>query len=181
MANLDAPHGFVPVQAPAGNDIPTQEFTVTDSVAVYPGQILYMVAAGTVQAYSGTATGRLALIGAALDYVGASATDRKVGVSVSPDQQYSVQTDDNSIDAIDDCLGANFAGLNLSTANTTKLISSAEIDGSSASITNNSTVNNPFQCVRVMEGAENVLAQTYANIVVRIRPENHLFSSAAAI
>lgn len=183
MANLDAPHGFTPVQAPQGNDIPTQEFQATTAVAVYPGQLLYLADTGLVSVWTGTATGYKQIVGAALDYVPAAAAagNRAVGVAIDPNQQYSVQCDDNSITALTDGLGGGFQIINASTGSATRLVSLAEIDASSSTTVNNSTTISAVQMIRFNEGSENILAQTYNDVVVRIRYENHLYGSGSLV
>ena len=116
MANLDAPHGFTPVQSPHGNDIPTQEFQCTTGSAVYPGQLMFLADTGLISIWTGTATGVNHIVGAALDYVpsAAAAGNRACGVSIDLNQQYSVQCDDNSITAMTDGLGAGFQIINAS-------------------------------------------------------------------
>lgn len=183
MANLDAPHGFVPVQSPHGNDIPTQEFQATTAVAVYPGMLMYLADTGLISVWTGTATGYKAIVGAAMDYVAAAAPfgSRGVGVSIDPNQQYSVQCDDNSITALTDGLGGGYQIINASTGSATRLVSLAELDASSSTTVNNSTTISAVQMVRYADGSENILAQSYNDVIVRIRPENHLFGAGALI
>ena len=177
MANLDAPHGFTPVQSPHGNDIPTQEFQCTTGSAVYPGQLMFLADTGLISIWTGTATGVNHIVGAALDYVpsAAAAGNRACGVSIDLNQQYSVQCDDNSITAMTDGLGAGFQIINASTGSSTLLVSLAELDASSATTTNNTTTVSAVQMIRFAAGSENVLAQSYNDVIVRIRHENHLF------
>ena len=181
--NLDAPHGFTPVAAPYGNDIPTQEFQCTTGSAIYPGMLLYLAETGLATIWTGTATGYQHIIGAALDSIPTTLAvgDRGCGISVSPDQQYSVQCDDNSITAMTDGLGGGFAIINASTGSATLMVSLAELDASSSTTTNNSTTIRVAQMVRFAEGSENVLSQSYNDVIVRIRHENHLFGGSTDV
>ncbi len=181
MANLDAPMGFNPIRNPHGNTVPSDPYTVTASQAVAPGTIVYMTDAGTIQAYTGTTTGRTNILGATLGSVAAAATDRVVEVANSPEQEYEVQTDDNSVTLVTDGLHANFAGTNLATVNTTLIQSRGEIDGSSATSVNNSTTVAPFRMLRFSRAADDVATQSYNNVVVKINSLNHINGTGSGV
>jgi len=183
MANLNAPKGFVPIADPFGNEIPTHKYDTGATAVIYPGQILYLADTGKVVVWTGTATGRTSLVGAAVEYKGSTDSDRNIAVADSPNQEFEAQLDDNTVTALTDFIGANFqANVTVITSvSAARLLSLASLNGASASSVNNSTTIRPFQAIRYREGAENVLAQSYADIVVRIRPENHVFGTAAGV
>lgn len=173
MANLDAPMGFNPIRNPHGNTVPSDPYTVTASQAVAPGTIVYLTAAGTVQAYTGTTTGRAQILGAAVGSVSASATDRVVEVANDPNQEFEVQTDDNTVTALTDFIGANFAGTNLATVNTTLIQSRGEIDASSVTSVNNTTTIRPFKALRASSAPDDDITLANNGLIVKINASNH--------
>jgi len=181
MANLDAPMGFNPVRNPHGATIPSDPYTVTASQAVAPGTIVYLTDAGTIQAYTGTTTGRTNILGAAIGSVAAAATDRVVEVANSPEQEYEVQSDDASITALTDMLGANFAGTNLATVHTTLIQSRGEIDGSSGTSVNNSTTIRPFRALRFSRVTDEDTTVSYPSVVVKINSLNHIMATGSGV
>jgi hypothetical protein len=182
MANLDGAKGFSPLRAPYGCEIPVEEFTAVTGITVYPGQILYLSATGEVDIWTGTATGRTSLLGAAVGYLPSTESDRSILVAHDPAQEYEVQTDDNSVTVVADVVGENFGATNLTSVNATTLRSLAEIDGSDSGVTNNSTSIRPFRALRVSRNQEGSdLSSSYANIVVRINSANHHYTADAGI
>jgi len=182
MANLDGAKGFSPLRSPYGTEIPVEEFQAVTSVAIYPGQILYMSATGEVNIWSGTATGRTSLLGAAMGYLPATQSDRAILVAHSPEQEYEVQVDDGTLTNVGLITGENFGSTNMTAVNATALRSLAEIDGSDSGVTNNSTSIRPFRALRVsrnQEGAD--LSATWPNIVVKINDINHHYRADAGI
>lgn len=182
MANLDGAKGFSPLRTPFGAEIPVEEYTAVTGITVYPGQILYMSATGEVNIWTGTATGRTSLLGAAVGYLPSTESDRAILVADSPAQEYEVQVDDDSVSAIADLVGENFGATNLTAVNATALRSLAEIDGSDSGVTNNSTSIRPFRALRLsrnQEGAD--LSSSWPNVVVKINEVNHHFTADAGI
>ena len=94
MANRDNPRGFWPYAHLCGGEIRTMEFVVTTGATVYKGDVLKIVAAGTVEPAS--ADIGLAAIGVAADYVddSASAGGKKVLVYADPYIMFGCQMDD---------------------------------------------------------------------------------------
>ncbi len=182
MANIDAPKGFVPVRNPLGTTTPVMEFQVTASQTVGIGTIVYLTAAGTVQAWDGTTTGVGTLIGAALNHVKSSDTDRTVKVAYDPNQEYEVQTDDNSITAIGDLIGSNFPGVNMTSVNSTTGLSQAELDASAASASNDLTTNlNPFRGLRLVTSNDNDVSLANNRVIVKINSINHFMTADAGV
>jgi hypothetical protein len=182
MANLDGAKGFSPLRNPYGNEIPCEEFTAAATNVIYPGQILFQNASGLVRVWSGTATGYQQLVGAALGFKTAADADRKILVAHAPDQEYEVQTDDNTCTVVADCVGANFEGTNLTSVSTTRGISIAELDGSTATTVNTSTTIAPFRCIRIsraIEGSD--VSTSWTRVVVRINDANHYLSANAGV
>ena len=182
MSNLDGAKGFSPLRNPYGNEIPVEEFTAAATNVIYPGQILYQNASGLVRVWTGTATGYQQLVGGAVGAKSAADADRKILCSHAPDQEYEVQTDDNSVTVVADCVGANFEGTNLSAVSAVRGISLAELDGSTATTINQSTVIAPFRCIRVsraIEGSD--VSASWTRVVVRINAANHYLSANAGI
>lgn len=182
MSNLDGAKGFSPLRHPYGNETPVEEFTAAATNVIYPGQILYQNASGLVRVWTGTATGYQQLVGAAAGALAAATADRKILVTNAPGQEYEVQTDDNTVTVVADCVGANFEGTNLTSVSAVRGISIAELDGSTATTINQSTTIAPFRCVRVsraIEGSD--VTATWTRLVVVINPANHYLTANAGI
>ncbi len=181
MANIDAPMGFNPVRNPGGTTIQANQYSVTTTVAVAPGTICYLTDAGTVQGYTGTATGAKALLGAAIGSVSATAADRNVLISDAVDQEYMVQCDDNAVTLITSLIGANFAGTNIATVNTTLIQSRGELDASSLTSINTATAIRPFRGKRFATQADNDQSLSWGNVIVQINSFNHVFGSPITV
>lgn len=180
MANLDAPLGFSPVKNRLGTTVPVEVFNLVGSDNCAPGTVVYLSDAGVVVPYTGTATGRTQLLGVTLGYVSTSQTDRAVLVTVDPEQEYEVQVDDNSLTALTDMLGANFAGTNLAVVHTTLIQSRGEIDGNTGTSINNSTTIRPFKALRFSRTVDDDQTQSFTRIIVKINPTNHILAAGAA-
>lgn len=186
MANLDGAKGFSALRTPHGTDIPMEEYQAVTAITVYPGQLLYMSATGEVNIWTGTATGRTSILGAAQGYLPSTESDRAILVCDSPDQEYEVQVDDNTLTNVGLLVGENFGGTNFTAVNATALRSLAEIDGSDSGVTNNSTSIRPFRALRFSRDPENSdistsTAATNVNVVVKINSINHHFTADAGI
>jgi hypothetical protein len=182
MANTDSAKGFVPIRNPHGNTVPIEEYQAATAITISPGQILYINGSGLVRVYTGTATGRLGILGAAQGWLAAANADRAILVSDDRDQEYEVQVDDATLTNLGLLVGQNFAAVNLTTASTTRLVSLAEIDGDSGVGTNNSTTIRPFRAIRYSKGTEGVDASSsWVNIVVKINDENHVFNGPTGL
>lgn len=92
MANTDNPNGFKPVRHLTGGEIRTSTHILTASATVYPGDVLKVVTAGSVEA--ATANDGIICIGVAAEYKVAGATGIvQVEVYDDPNIVFMVQTD----------------------------------------------------------------------------------------
>jgi hypothetical protein len=91
MANTDFPKGFWPTRHLAGGVITAREYVVTTGATVYKGEVLKVVAAGTVE--SSTANDGVIVIGVAAEYVNdsGSAGGKKVMVYDDPNIVFAAQ------------------------------------------------------------------------------------------
>ena len=94
MANTDTPIGFWPLYNFVGGEIRTTEYTLTTGATVYRGDLLKIVAAGTVEAAA--ADIGITAIGVAAEYVtdSGSAGGKKILVYDNPYLVFGVQMDD---------------------------------------------------------------------------------------
>lgn len=93
MANVDNPRGFWPIRHLSGGEIRTNEYIVTTSAAIYKGDVLKVVAGGTVEVAA--ATDGAIVVGIAAEWVTAavSATaGTKIKVYDDPWIVFGVQT-----------------------------------------------------------------------------------------
>lgn len=93
MANVDNPRGFWPVAHLCGGQIQTREFIVTTGQVIYQGDLLKVMAAGTVE--ESDANDGVIVIGVAAEYVtdAASAGGKKIQVYCDPYIVFGVQAD----------------------------------------------------------------------------------------
>jgi hypothetical protein len=92
MANIDNPRGFFPVRHLTGGEIRQTSYTLTASQTVYQGDLLKVVAAGTVQASA--ADDGVIVVGVAAEYkVAAASGITKVSVYDDPYIVFGVQSD----------------------------------------------------------------------------------------
>lgn len=135
MANVDNPHGFLPVGYMVGGGPPaTLELSkaATYAVAFYPGDLVHRVADGTLESNSAT-PGTTRYSGVNLS-PGAASTLTKHLVITDPKMVFEGQGDDDTdLDAADLGLNAN-ALLSAGSATTGK--SGHEIDASTKNTTN---------------------------------------------
>jgi len=93
MANIDAPIGFWVSRHKTGGEIRANSYTLTASATVYRGDLLKVVAGGTVEASA--ANDGVIVIGVAAEYKVAAATGiTKVLVYDDPYIVFGVQMDD---------------------------------------------------------------------------------------
>lgn len=93
MANEDNARGFWPTRHLAGGEIRTEELVLTTGATAYQGDLLKVVAAGTVEP-SGADDG-IIVIGVAAEYVSdsGSAGGKKIKVYADPYIAFGVQAD----------------------------------------------------------------------------------------
>lgn len=91
MANVDNPRGFWPIRHLSGGEIRPREYVVTTGATIYRGEVLKVVAAGTVE--QATADDGIIVIGIAAEYVSdsASAGGKKILVYDDPKIVFGVQ------------------------------------------------------------------------------------------
>lgn len=97
MANIDAPIGLWPVRHLTGGEIRANEYIVTTGATIYQGDLLKVVAAGTVE--PSAANDGVIVIGVAAEYVSdsASAAGKKIRVYDDPYIVFGVQMDDAGV------------------------------------------------------------------------------------
>lgn len=94
MANIDAPIGFFPVRHLTGGEIRANKYVLTTGSTAYRGDLLKVVAAGTVE--PSAANDGVIVIGVAAEYIddSASAGGKEILVYDDPYLVYCVQMDD---------------------------------------------------------------------------------------
>ena len=125
MANVDFARGLTPLYHLTGGEIRTNKYTLTTGQIIYKGDILKVVAGGTVQA---AANDGVIVVGVAANYVDDSASVGGVEVNVYDDPYivFSIQADGSNV-AIDVFATANHvAGSGSSTTG----LSGHELDSS---------------------------------------------------
>lgn len=132
MPNLDHPHGFRAVRMLNGGKIPTHNYTVSATTAVYEGDLLTLKAGGRVRATASTAgtTHGYKIVGVAAHY---TAAGNDVAVYDDPFTIFAIQSDGATDPGSSTALakvGAN-AAMIAGTANTTSKLSAHEVDYSS--------------------------------------------------
>ncbi len=180
MANPNAPFGFRLMRNQNGDHPRVRPYTASASVAIGAGAIVNLNSDGTVSVWGGTALNRLKLLGEAITPMTTSATDRTVFVADNPDEEYLVQCDDKSVTNANGLIGRFFAGASMTSRNSTLNQSISVLDASSGTSVNNSTTLAVFQGLRFSGEVGNVATQTYARVVVRINPVNHILGTAVA-
>jgi len=127
MANKDNPKGFWPYAHLCGGEIRTMEFTVTTGATIYKGDVLKIVAGGTVE--PAAADIGITGIGVAATYVddSASAGGKEVMVYADPNIIFGVQMDDVGTASTAADVGATANHLVTAGSTTTKM-SGHELD-----------------------------------------------------
>lgn len=100
MANIDAPRGFWPIRHLAGGKIRTNSYTATTSATIYKGDLLKVVANGTVEI--GAADIGIAAIGIAAEYIASASAGQLVQVYDDPYIVFGVQCDSGTAAAATD-------------------------------------------------------------------------------
>lgn len=91
MANVDNPKGMWPIRHLTGGEIRTNEYYLTDSTAVYIGDVLKCVANGTVEPAS--AADAQIVVGVSAEYVAAAdASSTKIKVYDDPMIVFGIQS-----------------------------------------------------------------------------------------
>lgn len=128
MANVDILRGFLPVGHLGGGDIRTRQHIVTTGQIIYPGDLVKIVAAGTVE--ESDADDGVIVIGVSADYVNdsASAGGLTAGIYTDPMIVFEIQSDSGTATTAAD-VGAT-ANHVATTGNTTTLLSKHELDSS---------------------------------------------------
>jgi hypothetical protein len=127
MANSDKPNGFKPIRHLTGGEIRTVDMILTASATVYPGDVLKVVTAGSVEVAATNAG--IICPGVAAEYkvAGASGTTY-VKVYTDPEIVYEVQTDTGTATTVGDVhKTANHVA---TTGSTTTKLSLQELDSS---------------------------------------------------
>lgn len=178
MANVDAPFGLCPITNPYGTTPRLNEYTVTDSIAVYPNQLVCMTA-GKLVSFTTTLALAGEVVGVCAGHVSTTDTDRKTQVYDDPDQLFAIQSDDASLTALADYQHLLFSIVNAKSANTTLLHSTSELVGASGtSIPGafDATGVMPLLCVGKVEATENEIGSgiSWTQFKVKITPTYHL-------
>lgn len=178
MANPNSPFGFRVVRNQNGDHPRVRPYTASSSVNIGTGAILNLNTDGTVSVWGGTILNRNRLIGEATTPMTSSATDRTVFVADNPDEEFVVQLDDKSVTNIGGLVGRFFAGVSMTSRNSTLNQSISQLDASSGTSVNNSTTLAVFQGLRFQGEVGNVATQSFAQVVVRINRVNHILGNA---
>lgn len=128
MANTDTPRGFWPLRHLSGGEIRLTKYTLTTGSTAYRGDLLKIVAAGTVE--PGAADIGTAAIGVAAHYADDSDSDGGVAILVydDPNIVFGVQSDSGTATTAAD-IGAT-ANHAAGSGNATTGISGHELDSS---------------------------------------------------
>ena len=131
MANIDNPRGLWPIGHLTGGRITTRDFTVTTGATIYRGDIVEMIAGGTVD--PAAATDGVKIIGVAANYVNdaASAGSKKIAVYCDPFIIFGIQSLTGTTIAVTD-VGESADPDTYAAGSTTTYLSSTELAASSA-------------------------------------------------
>ena len=125
MANIDAPIGFWPVRHLTGGEIRANVYTVTHDAVCYQGEILKVVAGGTVEPAAADA-GIIAL-GVAAEYKDGATAGTKILVYDDPNIVFGVQSDSDATGIVAIDVFASSDHVKTHTGNTTTLLSGDEL------------------------------------------------------
>jgi len=126
MANNDRLRGFWPIRHLTGGEIRVNEYTCTTSTTIYKGDLVKVVAGGTVEI--GAADIGVAAIGIAAATVSSASAGATIPVYDDPNIVFGVQCDSGTAPTAAD-IGAT-ANHVATTGDTTTLISKNELDAS---------------------------------------------------
>jgi hypothetical protein len=176
MANTDAPKGLTPIQTPFGG-LQVHEYDKTASTALFLGDPVTKVAAGTVQRAAagnslvGVCVGIKDADGVPVNYVAASdATACKVLVADDPDQLFMCQEDSGGGALAEADRGLN-CDLVIADGDTGTGVSKVEID-SSTKATTAATV----RLIDIVKRADNAIGDN-ADWVVKIVEHQNLVTT----
>jgi len=181
--NPNAPYGFRAIRNRNGDFPIVATRTASASISFPEGAIAYQRTDGLVGLYDGTATtplGARPLLGSIMTAVGTTQVDRTIVISEDPNTEYEVMLDDGSVTGVNGLIGRNFVGIAM-TSRSVLNQSQAKIDASTGSSLAAFTGTNirPFQAVRFAGEVGNISSQSFARVIVRIRPEYHLYGTSA--
>lgn len=163
MANPNKPFGFQVLNT-EGKEARVRYYAKTASAVIYPGDVLKMVAAGTVEP---AAAGDV-MIGVAMIYSAAADTS-KVAVVDDADAVFAVQMSGTYADA-DAGLNANIVA---TTGDTVLKLSKMALNTTGADV----TATLQFKILGLLEKGENAVGN-YA--IVRVKPNHHAFHADVA-
>lgn len=126
MANIDAPQGFWPIRHLSGGEIRTNSYIATAAATIYKGDVLKVVADGTVE--PAAADDGVIVVGVSAEYIASAATGQKVQVYDDPYIVFGVQCDSGTAAAATDIFYCTDHVA--TTGNTLTGVSKQEIDSS---------------------------------------------------
>ena len=126
MANEDKPRGFWPVRHLTGGEIRLSEQVVTTGQTVFEGDLIKVVAGGTVE--EADADDGILVIGVAAAYVASASAGDTVLAWIDPDIVFGVQADSGTAPAATDVYAS--ANHSAGSGNSTTGISGHELDSS---------------------------------------------------
>ena len=175
MANTDTPLGLRPVTGgKAGTTPQLHEYTLATSTTIFQGTPVALDTSGLIVAYLANTTDAQKLVGVASAHRTASQT---ILVYDDPDQEFEIQSDDNSVTNAGSLRGVNFTMITPTSGNTTNLQSIAELDGSSGLAINTGTTVRPLKGLRFSQEIQNDLTSfTNIKVVVKFNPRNHIYA-----
>jgi len=173
MANVDNARGFKVLRGSNGGEPRMRRYKANVTTDVFQGDVVQMLAAGTVKSIT-TTTGAATVIGVAANRVDASvqATSQDLWVYDDPDQEFEVQDDGEAATPSQASVGATFA-LILGTGNTTTGLSRQEIDASAAGVSATDAV-----LVQGFKTGPTYEIGKYASHIVRLN--QHLWKTGSA-
>jgi hypothetical protein len=171
MANADNPRGLWPVGHLTGGRIGTREFTVTTGATIYRGDIVEMVAGGTVD--PAAATDGVKVIGVAANYVNdsASAGGKKIAVYCDPFIIFGIQSVTGVAIAVGD-VGESADPDTYAAGSTSTFVSSTELAASSAQTA-------LFHIIGLINSADNAWGE-HADVMVIFNEHRYKASAGAA-
>jgi ketosteroid isomerase-like protein len=173
MANVDNPRGFSVLRGSNGGEPRMRKYKANVTTDIFRGDIVQMLAAGTVKTIT-TTTGAATVLGVAANAVDASdsSTSQEVWVYDDPDQEFEVQDDGAAATPSAGDVGATYA-LILTTGNTTTGLSKHEVDasGSGAAATD---------AVILMGFKEGPLLSIGKNASMIVKLNRHIWKTSSA-
>lgn len=151
MANTDSPRGFHPIRHLCGGEIRTNPYVMTASATVYPGDVIKIVADGTVE--GAAADIGTAAIGIAAEYKAASSTAGATKLEVYDDPYiiFEVQADTGTV--LTQAAIGNTANHVATAGSATDKMSRQELDSSDVG------TGAQFKILRLVDRAGNTMAE----------------------